>query len=68
MEEIHIPKSGDTVNIVLRDRDFTAEVVRVSNEITSIEGYPAVVVEVDGNLNTFWHKSHSGMPYWKWPE
>lgn len=65
------PALGTTVNIVLRDKTLSLEVVALSPQtsLTSAEGFSPVIVSIDGQDNTFWHKSTGmGLPYWEWPE
>lgn len=66
---VRTPAAGDKVSIVLPNRTIPAEVVEHSpqTDFHSQEA-PAVIVKIEGVLNTFAHKSKfERIPYWEWP-
>lgn len=70
MSEIRTPEPGEKVSIVLPNRTIAAEVVGNSPQLEyHSEDAPALVVKIDGALNTFPHKSKAGAPaYWEYAE
>lgn len=57
------------VNIVLADRTVDAEVVEKSPQAQfHSDTHPALIVKIEGVLNTFAHKSLTGeVPFWDLP-